>query len=314
MKKRSGVPPMRGVGAFLSNLSETDESVSESTVESPTSIAIEEICLPVKQPRRFFDPEKLEQLAASIQQHGILEPVLVRSLPQGQYELVAGERRYRAAQLAGLKEIPVVVRELTDQEALQLALIENLQREDLNPVEETEGMLDLLTLKLECSQEDIFDALAQMATAQKKGVELSGNVSRQVETIAAILGSTISLTPESFRTSRLPLLKLPADVLEALRQGKLEYTKARAIARLKDPQRQQMLLGQVIEEGLTLSQIRAEVTAANHEMKTNQSPVLKQEFDQTYGRLKKSEIWRDRTKQKRLKKLLAEMESLLEEK
>jgi ParB family transcriptional regulator, chromosome partitioning protein len=100
-----------------------------------------------EQPRHYFDPEKLEQLVQSIAQHGILEPLLVRPLETNQYELVAGERRYRAALKLGLSEVPVVIRQLNDEEATQLALIENLQREDLNPIEETEGILQLLAFK-----------------------------------------------------------------------------------------------------------------------------------------------------------------------
>lgn len=306
MTKQRVVPEMRGVSAFLSSTAEPGPSSTDSVATS--AIAIGKISLPGKQPRRFFDPEKLEQLVESIRQHGILEPILVRLLPKERYELVAGERRYRAAQLAGLEEVPVVVRELSEQEALQLALIENLQREDLNPVEETEGVLDLLALELQCSQEDIFDALAQAATAQKKGIELSGNVSRRVEVIAEILRSTIGLTSESFRTSRLPLLKLPADVLEVLRQGKLEYTKARTIARLKDDQSRQRLLEEAIAQNLSLAQIK-------ERFKDLTSPAVKEATvsDRLVSVSRKvRQGLDDPKKQRRLEKLLQELESLLE--
>jgi ParB family chromosome partitioning protein len=307
MTKKRAVPEMRGVSAFLSSAVEPDPGSTDSVATN--AIAIKKIRLPDKQPRRFFDPDKLGQLAESIKQHGVLEPILVRSLPKGQYELVAGERRYRAAQLAGLQEVPVVVRELSDQEAFQLALIENLQREDLNPVEETEGVLDLLTLKLECSQDEVLDALSQMATAQNKGVELWVNVSRRGEAIAEILESTIGLTPESFRTSRLPLLKLPADVLEVLRQGKLEYTKARAIARVKDDRARQQLLEEAIAQNLSLTQIKERLkdltsTSAKEATVSNRlisvSRKVKQGLD-------------DPKKQRRLEKLLRELESLVED-
>ena len=132
---------MRGIDAFLS-----------ARQEKPTEVvAIERIHLPLNQPRHYFDPEKLQQLTSSVKEHGIIEPLLVRPLQDGEYELVAGERRYRAAQEIGLERVPIVVRELTDSKALQLALEENLQREDLNPVEETEGILNLLGLRLDCS-------------------------------------------------------------------------------------------------------------------------------------------------------------------
>ena len=104
------------------------------------------------QPRRYFDPAKQEQLVQSVKQHGILDPLLVRPMPKNQYELVAGERRYRAAVALNLELVPVVIKQLSDQEALQLALVENLQREELNPVEETEGILQLLSLHLDSTE------------------------------------------------------------------------------------------------------------------------------------------------------------------
>lgn len=96
------------------------------------------------QPRKQFDEEALSELSASIAQHGILQPLLVRPLPGGGYQLVAGERRWRAARMAGLEEVPAVIRELTDREAAELAMIENLQREDLNPMEEAKGYQTLM--------------------------------------------------------------------------------------------------------------------------------------------------------------------------
>lgn len=308
MTKKRVVPEMRGVSAFLSSTVEPVPSSANSVATN--TIAIAKISLPSKQPRRFFDPEKLEQLAESIRQHGILEPILVRSLPGDVYELVAGERRYRAAQLAGLKEVPIVVRELSDQEALQFALIENLQREDLNPVEETEGMLDLLTLKLGCSQEDILDALAQMATAQKKRIELSGNVSRWIETIAEVLDSMLGLTPESFRTSRLPLLKLPAEVLTALREGKIEFTKARAIARVKDEDQRSDLLKQTIAENLPLAEIKVRVKENKPELEQPLEKIAAQRLGEIGKRLQKSDVWSDRKKRDRITKLLDELDRL----
>ena len=122
--------------------------------EPETSVSLAEISLPSSQPRRYFDREKLSQLAASIQSHGILEPLLVRPF-NNKYQLVAGERRYRAAQLVGLDTVPVVIRELSDEQALLLSLVENLAREDLNPVEETEGILTLLEMELNLDRAEV---------------------------------------------------------------------------------------------------------------------------------------------------------------
>jgi ParB family transcriptional regulator, chromosome partitioning protein len=306
-KIRSAVPQMRGVSAFLSK-----------PIESPiatNTASIAKIRLPTNQPRRYFDPEKLQQLTDSVKQHGIIEPLLVRPLQQGEYELVAGERRYRAAKEVGLETVPITIRELSDQEALQLALIENLQREDLNPIEETEGVLELIKLNMGCRKEEILEALTQMATAQKKGVDLSGNVSRQIESITNVLLLTIGLTPESFRTSRLPLLNLPSEILDALRQGKLEYTKALAIARVKDEAQRQKLLKDAIAQDLSLSQIKEQITAINAaKADVKKQPIsLKKRFDSTYQLVRKSKVWDDPTKKRQVEKLLAQLEALIKE-
>jgi ParB family transcriptional regulator, chromosome partitioning protein len=130
--------------------------------DSSVSIPVNQISLPPTQPRRYFDSEALRQLTESIKQHGILQPLLVRIVDAGKLELVAGERRYRAALEIGLKEVPVVIRELDDNAAYQLALIENLLREDLNPVESTEGILQLLALKLGRNIEEIPPLLRRL--------------------------------------------------------------------------------------------------------------------------------------------------------
>jgi len=188
-----------------------------------------------------------------------------------------------------------------------------LQREDLNSIEATEGVLELLTLTMGCSQEEISEALTQMATAQKKGVELSGNVSRQIETIANILESTINLTPESFRTSRLPLLNLPSDILDSLRQGKLEYTKARAIARVKDGQQREELLERVLTQNLSLSEIKARLKELKPETAASTEQVLVDRMAEITKRLKKSTVWSERRKKDRITKLLDELEKLIGE-
>ena len=159
----------------------------------PQMVEIESISLPASQPRRYFDSQKLEQLTQSIKAHGILENLLVRPLEnkEGSYELVAGERRYRAAQVAGLTSVPVTIRELADEEAFSIALVENLQREDLNPVEETEGIVTLLGIQLKESPEAITSLLYRMDNEQKKKVtnNVIGNTEKQkIESVFASLG------------------------------------------------------------------------------------------------------------------------------
>ncbi len=164
-----------------------------------------DIKLPDYQPRQYFDETKLEELAQTIKAHGVLEPLLVRVLPsQNQYELVAGGRRYRAAKLAGLTEVPVIVLKLSDEQALEVAIIENLQREDLNPVEETEGILQLLAKRLKIKTSEVSPLLHQLQK-QVRG-RAANNVigSETIEQIQAIFESLGLMELDSFIGNRLP--------------------------------------------------------------------------------------------------------------
>jgi ParB family chromosome partitioning protein len=287
-------------------------------VETPTSperLAISQISFPKQQPRRYFDPEKMEQLVLSIKEHGILEPLLVRSLEDSdKYELVAGERRYRAAKEAGLTEIPVVIRELSDEQAIQIALIENLQREDLNPVEETEGVLQLLSLKLQIPTSDVPKLLYRMQHEAKGNVAhnvMGSDEDKAVQSVFAALGT---MTWESFVNNRLPLLNIPQDVLEALRQGKIAYTKAQAIARVKDDGKREELLNKAISQDLSLAQIKDQIStlkAAKKPEEDENHPSLKGQIDDVLRLAKRSKVWTDPQKQKRLEKVLEELKSII---
>jgi ParB family transcriptional regulator, chromosome partitioning protein len=307
-RKRPEVKPMRSVSAFLSQPAE-----AASEISNQQTVPIEQITLPPKQPRRYFDPDKMAQLVRSVEELGILEPLLVRVLPTDKYELLAGERRFRAAQELGLKVVPIVAREFSDREALQVALIENLQREDLNPVEETEAVMELLALDLGVEQVEVVSILNQAANAQKRGLELTENVFRQYEQIENLLKGIGRFTAQSFRSSRLPLLNLPEEILETLRQGKLEYTKARAIAQVKDEQQRKKLLKQVVAKDLSLVQVREQVAQFNA-VQEEESPevTLRSRVDELLRRVKRSKIWDDPKKHRKLEKALAELEGLLE--
>lgn len=130
-----------GLGKGLKSLM-LENSVDD--MRATNMLSINEIQRNEDQPRKTFDEGALQELSDSITQHGVLQPLLVRPLPQGGYQLVAGERRWRASRMAGLKEVPVVIRELSDVETMEIAIIENLQREDLNPIEEAEGLQALI--------------------------------------------------------------------------------------------------------------------------------------------------------------------------
>ncbi|EAM48202.1 ParB/RepB/Spo0J family partition protein (plasmid) [Crocosphaera watsonii WH 8501] len=210
---------------------------TQETDSTPQTLKLNAIILPKTQPRRYFDPQKLDQLSLSVKTYGILENLLVRPIPSkpGVYELVAGERRYRAAVAANLDTVPVTIRDLTDSQALEIALVENLQREDLNPVEETEAILQLLANRLQLP--DYFAVSSLLYKMQNMvAKKITDNVisNEQIEIVQQVFHDLGRMEWESFVSNRLPLLRLPLDVLEALRQGKIEYTKAKAIARLKD--------------------------------------------------------------------------------
>lgn len=280
--------------------------------ETNQTVKADQIHLPTKQPRRYFDPHKMQQLVQSIKEHGILEPLLVRPLRDGYYELIAGERRFRAAQILKLDSVPIISKDVTDKEAIQIALVENLQREDLNPVEETEGILDLLSLSLNISIGEITSILNQSANAKKRGLDLTDNVTRQLEEIESLLANVGRFNAESFRTNRLPLLNMPQNVLEILRQGKLEFTKARVIARIHDEDQRQALLEESVEQNLSLSQIKARIAAINSS-KDMPELSLKELMGNAFTAMKKSKVWDNPRKAKRLAKLLAEIETLIED-
>lgn len=306
-RKTALKPQLRNVAAILNRETPAE---TEPVEQSSQSAPLDKIHLPTKQPRRFFDPDKLAQLVASVKEHGILEPLLVRPLKDGKYELVAGERRLRAAREAGLEAVPIVVRQLDDRQAIQVALMENLQREDLNAMEETDAVLDLLAITLEATRDEVTSLFYQAYRAKHRGQKLTQNVLARLETIQTVMAGIGRFSMDSFRSSRLPLLTLPKDVLNVLRQGKLEYTKAQAIARVKDEGQRSKLLKQAIAKDLSLIEIRAAIKALTPEAELAPEKVLVERLGEIGKRLRKSEAWGDRRKRDRITKLLNELDKL----
>lgn len=181
------------------------------------SLPIEELERDERQPRQHFDPLKLEELASSIRTRGIVQPVLVRR-ENGRYRIIAGERRWRAAQLAGLKEVPAIVREASQKEAFEIALIENLQREDLNPIEEAEGYKRLID----------EHGLTQELVASRVGKDRSSVA------------------------NALRLLHLPKDIKEALMDGSLNMGHARALLGLADAEAMRKAAAEVAGKKLSV--------------------------------------------------------------
>lgn len=289
----------------------TLEAYLSSPLEQPISTTpIDKIQLPAKQPRRYFDPEKLSQLVQSVKEHGILEPLLVRPTEDGCYELIAGERRLRAARELGLTEVPIVSRVLNDKQALQVALMENLQREDLNPLEETEAVLELLAVALEIDKSEIVSVLHQSYNAKQRGQNLNQNVLIQVEKIESLLLEIGRFNAGTFRSSRLPLLNLPNDVLSVLRNGKIEYTKAQTIGRVKDEEQRAELLKLAISKNLSLNDIKAKIKDLKPESEPDPERVLVSRLSEISKRLQKNKAWNDLKKKDRITKLLDELDKL----
>lgn len=216
-KKRGGLG--RGLNALVSEAEyETGGSAaSASNVASETKLPIEDIVPNPNQPRIHFNETELRELSESIQEHGVLQPLLVRKHGNG-YEIIAGERRYQASKLAGLEELPVIIKDVNDEEMLALALIENLQRSDLNPVEEAKGYRQLI------------DASGMTQEALSKAVSKS----------------------RSAITNSLRLLDLPEVIQQMIFEGKLTAGHARAILAVPYEDARIRLAEKVVAEGLSV--------------------------------------------------------------
>jgi ParB family transcriptional regulator, chromosome partitioning protein len=244
----------QGVNSLFSSskITATTQTPSDS---HQRELKVEQIIV-TTQVRRYFDPEKQKQLEISIAKQGILSPLIVRPIEKEQFELVAGERRYRAAIALGFQQVPVEIRSLDPLAAKEVALTENLQRSDLNALEETEGILDLLELRLALSKSEVISLLYRAKN------ELDGKVTQNVlrsemkSEIESIFNELGRMSWDSFVSSRLPLLSLPPEILEVLRQGRIAYTKAKAIAVLKPENLRQELLQQAIAHRVSARKFR----------------------------------------------------------
>lgn len=192
------------------------------------------------QPRQEADEVELQELTRSIKEKGVIQPIVARKTAGGQYEVVAGERRYKAAKLLGLKKIPTVIKEIDDKEAFVLAIIENLQRKDLNPIEEAQAFRRLVD-EFAFSLEDV----AQFTGKDKTTV-----------------------------VNALRLLKLPEKIKAALREGRITRTQARAILGVERVQDQEKLFQQILREGLSVREIEKKARLASRKKKKVDSFVV----------------------------------------
>ncbi len=227
----------RGMAALLSNAAPPPSSALGQPGRALLALPVVAVVRYPKQPRKQFEEAKLEELVASIRAHGVMEPILVRK-DGGRYRIVAGERRWRAAQRAGLKEVPAVVREASEREAFELALVENLQREDLNAVEEAEAYEVLV--------ED--HGLTQEAIAQRVGKDRS--------TVA----------------NALRLLRLPTEVRDLVKDGQLDMGHARALLGLEGEEAIRRAAQRVLREGLSVRATEALVRQLTRKDRPAQAP------------------------------------------
>ena len=228
----------KGLGALLGDF--TEEPAVQSGLKT---LPLHKIEPNPDQPRRDFDPEELEELAESIRTHGIIQPLTVREMPNGYYQIIAGERRWRASRLAELAEVPVVVVEADDKKAMELALIENLQRTDLNPVEEAMG----------------YDALIR-------------EYGMTQEEAAARVGKSRPAVANALR-----LLGLSQPVLDKLREGLLTAGHARAVLQLKNEKKQLEAAQKITALGLSVRQ--AELLCKNMTREPEKKPPVTLEVD-----------------------------------
>lgn len=210
-KKRLG----RGLAALIGEIDQPVSSPARAAVSADRMAPIEHVTRNPRNPRRNFDPSDLEDLSRSIRQHGVVQPVVVRRAETDRYEIIAGERRWRASQMAGLVEIPIIVRDVDDKTALEIAIVENVQRADLNALEEAQGYEQLIA-QYDYTQNDLGE----------------------------VIGKSRSHVANSLR-----LLKLPLEVQTMLSEGALSAGHARAIVSTPDPV---ALAGQIVNGGLSV--------------------------------------------------------------
>lgn len=218
----------RGLDSLFGGLDDENESKSEKTevkietvvVNEPKQVEIGLIDRNPDQPRKIFDDEALSELASSIKQHGVIQPIIVKEV-DGRYVIIAGERRWRASRLAGLKTIPCVIKDYTEQEISEIAIIENLQREDLNPIESAKAIKNLIN-QYNLTQDEVADKIGKSRPA---------------------VANTIRL------------LSLPEQIITLVEQNKLTAGHARALLAIENTAKQKEIAIAIIEKGLTVRDV-----------------------------------------------------------
>lgn len=235
----------KGLGRGIESLF-SENSLEEINNYSTEKIKLVDIVPNKDQPRKKFNEAALSELADSISQHGVIQPLLVRPLSGGTYQLVAGERRWRASRMAGLKEVPVVIKELSDEEASVIAMIENLQREDLNAIEEADGIKYLMT-KYGLTQEEVSERVGKSRSAV---------------------------------ANALRLLKLPESISEYVRDGIISAGHAKALLPLENEEKMVSLCNNIIKDNLSVRETEKIVKMMTAEKKNKKKKSRDKFFDE----------------------------------
>lgn len=263
--------------------------------------------------RHYYDKEELGKWAeADIKVNGIQSPLWVRPLPESskdEYELVAGLRRYLAAEILNLDSVPALVYDWDDEEAYFASLSENINRRSFSVLEQLDGTLNLLALKLDTTLEGAVQTLYRLNNEAKKKVNQNVLVSAESEVVESVFNFLGQVSWQSFVSTRLPLLKKPPEILQAIRRGEIDYTKALEIAKIRDDHKRQELLELAITERLSLSQIKQRIAVLI--LESPKAVTTKDRFSDTYKRVKSAKVWEDPKKAKQLEKLIAQLEQLL---
>ena len=242
-----------GINEKSVSTSKAKKDISSENQSGETIVNITKVEPNREQPRKNFDEDALEELAESIKQFGLLQPILVQDR-KTYYEIIAGERRWRAAKKAGLKEVPVIIKNLTEQEIVEISLIENIQREDLNPIEEAQAYKRLLT-EFNLKQDEVAERVAKSRTAV---------------------------------TNSMRLLKLCDDVQQMIIDGMISTGHARALITIEDPEQQYTIAQRIFDEKLSVRDVEKLVKSLNQPPREKKTVIVDKSLEAVYQNIEEN--------------------------
>lgn len=297
---------------------EVNSSAIGDVAEAPAANTGDELWIPINkvvpwesQPRQYFDERELKNLAAAFKEHGFKGAINVRPKDDDSFEIVAGERRWRAAQIAGLEKIRCFVDDFTDEQALDFALTENLNRSDLSKLEETIGIMQLIEIRCGFSQEEAETIIRTEGHPDRCDVTPSQNLQDIINILNAF-----GIELQTFRTRNLRSLSLPEDVKEAHLKGELSWSSALEVNKLKDDKARKQVLQEAIDGGLSAREVQAKVKVLKAESSSFRVSAkgvssIHQRLKSSAIKLKTKEKELEATKKQRIEELLEQIEALI---